>query len=379
MDALTAGAPANAGNTSSALQALQSARAGMSRHEARTNGALVDEAIAHAEDIVADVADGITFDQLKAARTAIGYRAFDRNASPAERQYFGDVYAALTRDMDASAAAIGPDAKQAFTKANNYDRRLRNDASVFGTAQVDEIANKPFDAQIFEQFEKTKKAGGQKLTVLRKQIEAAGGADTWDQLVASSVERMGTKTDADGNAVFDPAMFLKNWTKTSKETKRAMFSGTTRAAYAEDLDRVARVSARLGKYGKQGNHSNTSNHTLMRQVFEPFNLATGAFAGLTGALTGNLYAAGGAMLGGPTLKGANYLIQRNHANKLLDPQFVNMLAGVPNAQMQRGGVRKYLVDYGTKLGTVAARTEFSQYLRDIGAEDLAEQVMKAAK
>jgi hypothetical protein len=70
-------------------------------------------------------------------------------------------------------------------------------------------------------------------------------------------------------------------------------------------------------------------------------------------------------------KGANALSKGYQAKMLADPETVRWLAGIPKAQVEKGGLRTHvgnLVDIARKTPDAATRTAVHEYLRSVGYE-----------
>lgn len=355
------GANAVEGNaTKDLLKTLNSTKKVMGKSESLNRGPHLNQAIEQTKAIVADVDKGMSFTKMKEARTAISQIANARDVDPALKGYLDSLRKALTTDMEATARAAGDDALQAFRKANNHYRRTIDGEAGFGKGSAPStLLNKDTD-DIYGFVMGKSKEGGSRLNMIRRQIEKTpDGKATWDNLTGSVVERMGLKKVDDVES-FDPGHFMRNWQSMSPEAKDVMFKGTDRSTYRQDLDRLARVAESWTKYRKHANPSNSTNHRTVLGQLNPFDktsLLAAAFAGPKG-----FAAAAGA-------KAVNAASKGYQSRLLADPQTVNWLAGIPKAQVEKGGLRQYvgkLVDIAEKTPNAATRAAVYEYLRAAG-------------
>jgi len=358
----TGNAPALGNNTRSYLDQLQVERKAMGKSASLNNGSSVDQVIKQAKAITDDIGSGVNFNTLKEARTNIRLLKDDRNLDPILRDRYNGLYQALTADMGETAASSGDDALQAWRKANNYS--FRNSKGSWSTkGSIDELANKTPEAAADWVLQQVNK-GGTRLNAVRRQIERTeGGADVWNALTGSSVERMGVTRGTDGVESFNPTQMLKQWTNLSPEAKDAMFHGTARAQYRQDLDRLARVADNMKNYRRLDNHSNTTKAAGALKEVMPVDTKTLWGAMLLGPKAFAISAAG---------KTANLGYKKWQAKMLTDPRTVNWLANIPASQMQKGGLKAHvarLAQIGASTTDNALATAIDSYLREVGYSD----------
>lgn len=360
---LTGDRVADGSATRDYLRTLSEAKKAMGKSESLNKGAQIDDAIRQANAIVADVEKGMTFTKMKEARTAIGALANSRDLDPALKSYLDGLRKALTTDMEQTARVAGDDALQAFRKANNQYRRTVDTETGFGKNSIaDKLVTQKTPEQVFEFAMGKSREGGSRLAAVRRQIEKApDGKATWDNLTGSVVERMGLK-NTDDIASYDPGTFLKNWKQMSPEAKNALFRGTDRAQYRQDLDRLARVADDFGKYQKLKNHSNTQTHKTLLEEANPLDKSTMLGAVLAGP-KGAAVALGG--------KAVNAATKSYQARLLANPETVNWIAGIPKAPVEKGGLRQHwqkLRNISNNTSDAALRTAIHEYMRAAGYE-----------
>ncbi|MGV1751546.1 hypothetical protein [Agrobacterium sp. CG674] len=340
---------------------LADTKKGLGKSEAINRGPQLDQALQQTKAIVEDMGKGMTFTKLKEARTAISQIANRPDADPALKAHLQGLRNAITADMEATARGAGDNALQAFRKANNHYRRTVDADTGFGKGSaVSTVLNKNTPEEIFGYVMGKSKEGGSRLNAVRRQIEKSDdGKAAWDNLTGSVVERMGLKS-ADDVSSYDPGTFLRNWKTMAPEAKDVLFKGTGRSQYRTDLDRLARIADDMGRYNKQKNHSNTQTHKTMLEEANPFD-KTSLLAAALGGPKAFVLAAGA--------KGANFATKGYQAKMLANPETVRWLAGIPKAQVEKGGLRTHvgnLVNIARKTPDAATRTAVHEYLRSVG-------------
>lgn len=358
---LTGERAAEGGATKDYLRTLNESKKAMGKSESLNRGAQLDDAIRQANAIVADVEKGMTFTKMKEARTAIGALANGRDIDPALKTYLEGLRKALTADMEQTARNAGEGALQAFRKANNQFRRTVDTETGFGKGSTaSKLLDKTTPEEVYDFVMGKSKEGGSRLAAVRRQIEKTPeGKATWDNLTGSVVERMGLK-NVDNVETYDPGTFLRNWKQMAPEAKDALFRGTDRAQYRQDLDRLARVADDFGKYQKFKNHSNTQTHKTALEEANPFD-KTSMLAGIFAGPKGLALAAGG--------KAVNAATKTYQSRLLTNPETVNWLAGIPKAQVAKGGLRQHwrkLSDISNRTADAGLRTAIHEYMRASG-------------
>lgn len=356
VDDLIGGKNAVGGQTRAYLEALEAQKKAMGKSALLNDGPALDTVITQAKAVSDDLKKGINFNQLKDARTAIGRIANDPQVDGVLRDRAQGLYGALTADMGETAASAGNEALVAWRKANNYFRRMNDAKGAFGTkTSIDPIIRAQTPEQAADWVLGQVNKGGTRLNAVRRQIERTeGGADLWNTLTGSTIERMGVTRGVDGVEAFNPTQMLKQWTKLSPEAKDAMFKGTARKQFRDDLDRLARIADNMKNYRRLDNHSGTQKAASVLGELNPFSKDN-----LLGAVVGGIGGGGvGAVAGGVGRAAGSFAAKRWQAKLLTDPKTVEWLATIPAAQMQKGGLKAHLA----KLSEIA-RTTTDQSLR----------------
>lgn len=239
----------------------------------------------------ADAAGGrLPYEAIKKLRTLVGAELDDAGlASDLPRSKFKALYAALSKDLEGAAGEAGPDAMQAFRRANNYTRA--------GHERVDAIA-KVIDRNggpeaVFNAVMDGTRDGATTLRAVMQSIPR----DAQRSLTAAVVKRMGMPTPGqagiDGAEQFSAATFMTNWNRVSPEAKRALFDRYG-PSFSKNMDQIARVANNI-KQGSRvyANPSGTANRaaaytygaSLVASMFDPTLISTGGLIG--GGLAAN--------------------------------------------------------------------------------------------
>lgn len=254
----------------------------------------------------------LSYDALKRIRSDIGEAISDYSLSPdtPTREYKA-LYAALSRDMEAAAAAQGPQAAAAARRANSYTR-----AAADRLEAIDRVIDKNGGPEkVYAAVMSGTRDGGTTLRAVMKSLPQ----ESQKQVTAAIIKRMGLATpgaqDATGE-LFSSQTFLTNWNRLSPEAKRAAFDRHG-PGFTRDMDRIASVADVI----KDGS-----------RVFQnPSGTANRAAAYTYGAaLVGSLFTGGTMPLVGAGIA-ANGL-----ARSMTNPRAVHWMARV--TEMPRGSV-----------------------------------------
>lgn len=247
--------PVGLGNTMQAVQKLTTPMAGA----VETTGSLINPRIAALQqNLAADLQAGggqIPYSALKRIRTDIGEQISDFSLSPeTPTRELKQLYAALSRDMEAAAQSQGPQAVAAAKRANNYTR-----AAADRLEQVQRVIDKNGGGEaVYNAAMSGTRDGGTTLRAVMQSLPQDGQK----AVTGAVIKRMGLANpgaqDATGEA-FSAATFLTNWNRVSPEAKRALFDRYGKD-FSRDVDRIARVADNV-KSGSQvfANPSGTAN------------------------------------------------------------------------------------------------------------------------
>ncbi len=248
--------PVQLNNTMQATQRLTTPMAGA----AETTGSLINPRIAELrKNLQADLDAGngqIPYEALKRIRTDIGEQISDFSLSPdTPTRELKQIYAALSRDMEAAAQSQGPMAVAAAKRANNYTR-----AAAERVEQIQRVIDKNGGPEaVFNAAMQGSKDGG---TTLRNVMQSLP-KDGQRAVTAAVIKRMGLPTPGQASLgrdeQFSAATFLTNWNNISTEARRALFDRHG-PQFSRDMDRVARIADNIKTGAKvYANPSGTAN------------------------------------------------------------------------------------------------------------------------
>lgn len=276
---------------------------------AATSKALTNPKLASIQQAIKeDLAAGngaLPYEAVKALRTRIGEELADSAlVSDMPRAQLKKLYGALTSDLEAAAAAGGPEAVAALRRANNYYR------SGMGRLEVlERVVDKNGGPEaVFKAATAGTKEGATTLRAVMQSLPKENQKD----LAAAIVRRLGkavsSKQGADGSE-FSTETFLTNWNNLSIEAKSTLFDRFG-PRFKQDMNRVAQVAANLRRGSKVfANPSGTSQGVAQ---------VSAATAFIMSVLTGNLGTAGGIA----TAAGA----ANGYSRLMTNPKFVSWLA-----------------------------------------------------
>ena len=195
--------------------------------------------------------NGLSFDGLSRLRTQIG-RMIDNSIDPANataRSGLQRIYGALTDDMQTAIQTQGgAQAQRAWQRANTVARQVaeRRDtvAKLIG-AEGDKAGEGIVDRLVAMASSKSS-ADAARLSQARR----AAGADSWRQLAASAIQRLGRNQSND----FSPDIFLKNYSQLSDAGRQSLFNSTGDNLIPH-LDNLSQVAAALQQFNRLGNPS----------------------------------------------------------------------------------------------------------------------------
>lgn len=199
----------------------------------------------------------VPYSSLKNTRSKIGEKA-GRMDSPGE---YKQMYGALSKDMQATAKGVSPEAAQAASRANNYYRAVTQRSEKLKTFFAQNQ-----DGTFVMAPERAAAASRADLALLKKSIPK----EDFNNYTSSVVRKMGEATPGAQNAtgdIFSPNTFLTNYTKLKQSGKASVLFNKQTAA---ELERAAQVADRFRQLGKTANTSNTANSAL----------STGAMVGI---------------------------------------------------------------------------------------------------
>ncbi|WVT74023.1 hypothetical protein QM996_02595 [Sinorhizobium chiapasense] len=326
-------------------------------------GPTIDRAIKQAKALAEDAKKGISFDDLKETRTAIDKIAFDKTGDPFEKRLFGQIRDAVTKDMEEAAGSAGTDATQTWKSAEGAYKDFRSPTG--SRSAIKPLAKEADPIKVYGEVTKRIKEGNAHgLARVRRELENAGGKPEWRQTVGTMLDNMGRKIDGDGVEVFNPRKYVSDFANMPDEVKDVMFKGTDLEGYRLDLEQLSRLAAnRAGLNGKKS----TSN--LGNALIDTALSTGGAVAGAATDVAG-----GGFMgaIAGAVARPVKKAVADAYMDRLLtNKEFVRWLVKVPQAQIQKDGLRSHIIGLRQIQRTVPAQTAaaIDRYLRDAGYDE----------
>lgn len=278
-------------------------------------------------DALGDDASQLSWEDLKAFRSRIGEEIGDQRFSDGTlKSELRGLYAALSEDMKASAAAQGPAAVRAFERANTMYRqgqeRIDNAlTSLLGDAGK---SNPEAAAAKIQQIARSGKSSSDltKLAEIRKSMPAA----EWGEMSNGIIRLLGQPVNSEGRE-FSAETFVRTFNDMDPSAKNLLF-GAEHKALRQNLEEFAGVMDDLAKSNALRNTSGTAGVA---------NIA--ALASLLPTALVSLPAAGA--LATQTV-GSHYL-----ARAWTNPRFVQWATGY--TKMLRGAARAGTMPNGQNM------------------------------
>jgi hypothetical protein len=185
----------------------------------------------------------LPFQAVKQFRTLVGNEIADSNiASDVPRSKWNPLYGALSGDIRDTASAVGPEATNAFNRANNYTRA--------GMSRLDQVApfadaNSPERAYQMLMTAAANKGSNSVLQAVKKSVPE----DARGTIASTVIDRLGTATPGkqnDAGSAWSPETFLTNWNSMSPASKNELFSGFPNSAQVRaQVDSIAKATSML--------------------------------------------------------------------------------------------------------------------------------------
>lgn len=250
---------------------------------------------------------------VKKLRTLVGDELANPSlASDVKSSAWDKLYQGLTADLQGAAKQAGPEAEQAWSRANNYYR-----AGQKRIEALDRVVDKAGGPEaVYNAATSGTRDGAFQVGQVMKSLQP----DQQKVLSATVLRRLGQATagQAEEQGDFSLSTFLTNWNKLSPQARSVMFDRYG-PDFRSDLDSIAKVAGSFRAAQKVGANPSGSGAALAQQG------ALGTFIG--SALLGNYTLAGGTAA---TVVGSNLL-----ARSMTSPTFVKFLArstNIPRSQ-----------------------------------------------
>ena len=246
----------------------------------------------------------IPYEALKTLRTRIGEQTDDALIAQVPAKQLRRLYGALSDDLREAADAAGPQAKAAWTRANNHTR-----AGMKRLEAIESVVEKNGGPEaIFRAATAGTKEGATTLRAVMQSLDTEGQKT----VSATVLRRLGIANPSNQDDLgeqFSTSTFLTNWNKLSGEAKRTLFDRYG-PKFREDMNQIAKVAANL----REGSEVFRNPSGTARQ--QALWSTTGGFA--LSVLTGRVDVAAGIAAG---VGGANL-----SARLMTNPRFVRWLA-----------------------------------------------------
>lgn len=221
----------------------------------------------------------LPYEAIKKLRTLVGQELDDAGLmSDFPRSKFTALYRALSNDLEGAARTTGPEASQAWLRANNFTK-----AGMDRMEALQRVIDKNGGPErVYNAAMSGTRDGGTTLRAVMQSLPTEGQK----AVTAAVIKRMGLANpgaqDAAGEA-FSAQTFLTNWNKVSPEAKRALFDRYG-PSFSADMDRIANVAQNIRDGAKVfANPSGTANRaaaltygaSLVASLFDPSLVSTG--------------------------------------------------------------------------------------------------------
>lgn len=183
-------------------------------------------------------AAALPFEAVKQLRSLVGRTMSDTNMlSPIGRNKWAPVYAALSDDLGTAAKAAGPQAEQAWTRANTFTR-LANERM----EQISNIINKDAPEHIFQAATSNLASGGTQIRRLMKSMPV----ENRQEVAAAVLQRLGrakNSTQDEMGSAFSSETFLTNLASMSLAARSALFNTSGFPGLQQRVNEMGRMAA----------------------------------------------------------------------------------------------------------------------------------------
>jgi hypothetical protein len=194
---------------------------------------------AEAEGAAADTAGAaLPYQAIKKLRTLVGRELADNNfASDVPRSKWSALYGALSDDLGVAAMTAGPDAVQAWQRANTYTRLASQRME-----QISSIVNREAPEKIFKAATSGLADGGTQISRLMKSMPV----ENRREVAAAVLQRLGRAKPGQQNEMggaFSSETFLTNLANLSPPARRALFSSSGFPGLESRVQQLGAVAA----------------------------------------------------------------------------------------------------------------------------------------
>lgn len=180
----------------------------------------------------------LPYESIKKMRTLVGREMSDANfTSEINRDKWSKLYAALSEDLGATAKAAGPQAEQAWSRANTFTRLASERME-----QISSIVNREAPEKIFKAATTGLADGGTQINRLMKSMPV----ENRREVAAAVLQRLGrAKNSAQDElgSVFSSETFLTNLAAMSPAARSAIFTSSGFPGLQQRITQMGRMAA----------------------------------------------------------------------------------------------------------------------------------------
>jgi len=183
-------------------------------------------------------AGALPYQAIKQLRTLVGRTMSEANMlSPIGRNKWAPVYAALSEDLGTAAKAAGPQAEQAWARANTFTR-LANQRM----EQISNIINKDAPEHVFQAATSNLASGGTQIRRLMKSMPA----ENRQEVAAAVLQRLGRAKNSaqdEMGSQFSSETFLTNLAAMSPAARNALFNTSGFPGLQQRINQMGRMAS----------------------------------------------------------------------------------------------------------------------------------------
>jgi hypothetical protein len=279
----------------------------------------------------------LPYEAVQKLRSMVGREISDNSlTSDVPRSKWRALYGALSEDLGEAAKAAGPQAEQAWARANQYTR-----TSIQRLDQLESIVSRDAPEKIFKAATSGLSEGG---TVIRRLMRSLP-IDNRREVAAAVLQRLGRAKPGQQNEIgdaFSSETFLTNLANLSAPARQALFGSSGFQGLQQKIEMMGKVSANRREGSKVfANPSGTARQGAMIGWAAGLGtaLATGNSGAVAAALAAPVFARGIAKATtSPSV--VRFAAGTTQANEALAPVAVAAAARVPSAGGERPGLRR---------------------------------------
>lgn len=293
---------------------------------------------AHVDDFLKSQVTGrMPYESIKKMRTLVGREMSDANfTSEISRDKWSKLYAALSEDLGVTAKEVGPQAQQAWARANRFTRLASERME-----QISSIVNKDAPEKIFKAATSGLADGGTQINRLMKSMPV----ENRREVAAAVLQRLGRAKPGQQNELgdaFSSETFLSNLANLSPAARKALFNTSGFPGLESKITLMGRMASNRREGSKVfANPSGTARQGAM----------IGWAAGLGTALATGNSGAVAAALAAPVLARSiakattapsvvRFAARTTQANEAAVPAAIAAAARIPTEAGERPGLRR---------------------------------------